>query len=289
MAEAGAQGGAGDAGGGAGAGAGGEGGAAPWFAGIQDADLRGFAETRGWTGVDQVVESYRNAEKMLGVPKDKLLRIPEGNDPAQQAEFYAKLGRPEKPDGYKVPDAYKQDAVVGGFRDTAHALGLSDKQFEGALDWYTKTVTGFQQQEQQRAEQQAEADLATLRDEWGMAFDQRIEMGRRVARTFGVDEATMTKMEAAMGTAAFMRHFAGIGEKLGEDNFVDSGGAAGSRILSPEGAKARITELKNDKGWFDKFIAGDVEAKAEWDRLHVMAYPGTTESGPVPGMNPKEK
>ena len=45
-------------------------------------------------------------------------------------------------------------------------------------------------------------------------------------------------------------------------------------LASCEAARARINELKNDRGWFAKFQAGDIAAQTEWKNLQAAAAAG---------------
>jgi hypothetical protein len=42
--------------------------------------------------------------------------------------------------------------------------------------------------------------------------------------------------------------------------------------MTVEAAKVRIGQLKSDKEWVAKYAAGGADQKAEWDRLHKIAY-----------------
>jgi len=57
-------------------GAGGAGG--EWYAGIADEGLRGYVQTKGFKDPGALAESYRNLEKLQGVPQERLLKLPPG-------------------------------------------------------------------------------------------------------------------------------------------------------------------------------------------------------------------
>jgi len=121
--------------------------------------------------------------------------------------------------------------------------------------------------------------METLHKEWpGEVFNQKQELARRAVREFVVplvgekiagEKASeiLGKVEDAIGTSAFMKLFAMIGEKAGvEDKFVDGG--RNGFDMSPAAARARLDMLKLDKEWSGKVIAnpGGPE-RQEWDRL----------------------
>jgi hypothetical protein len=127
-------------------------------------------------------------------------------------------------------------------------------------------------QEQQYKTAVAE-DTNKLKSEWGGAFDQNVNVAKRAAQEFGVDAATIDKMESAMGFSGVMKFFNTIGSKLGEHAFVDgSGGEGFNGAMTPNAAQSRIRQLQNDGDFVKKYIAGNVDARAEMERLHKMAY-----------------
>jgi hypothetical protein len=66
--------------------------------------------------------------------------------------------------------------------------------------------------------------------------------------------------------------FRNIGTKIGESSFIsnESGGGGGATVMTKDSAKARLDELKADKGWTTKLLAGDIATKREWENLTVL-------------------
>jgi hypothetical protein len=44
-------------------------------------------------------------------------------------------------------------------------------------------------------------------------------------------------------------------------------------MLTPVGAQTRIKQLQGDKDWTAKYLGGNIQARAEMERLMQMAYP----------------
>ena len=273
-AAAGAMGGAGVPGAGDG-GNGGQGGGTPpasWLDSITDNDLRGYVENKGWKDPRELADGYRNLEKLLGGEK---LPLPKGEDDAEGwARVYDKLGRPQAADAYKIPTMGDgQDQFVKDVQGKFHELGLTEKQGNALAEWYHGVQKGMVDTTLAGSAQQAEADLAALKTEWGGAYDENIEFGRRAAREYGLDEAKLNKMEQALGTGEMLKLMASIGRSQGEASFNKGDGGSGSFGMTPAQAQARIGELKADKGWTQKYVAGDADARAEFARLHQLAFP----------------
>lgn len=241
-----------------------------WYDSIQSEDLRGFAQNRGWQDVGQVVESFRNAEKLLGVPKDQLLRMPQGDDAQAWDAFYEKIGRPAKPDGYKLP---VPDGDTGEFAKVAsnwfHKAGLNTKQAEGLATEWNAYMTQVLADQDAAQSAQSERELGDLRKEWGNAYDSRVELGRRAAREFGVEGETLTAMENAVGTAKLLKLFANIGEKFGESSFVEGsqGGQNSMMTMTPTAAKAKYDELRRNPEWVAKALTPGTREHEEKKRI----------------------
>lgn len=244
-----------------------------WTDAITDQDLRGFVQTRGWKDPGSLAESYRNLEKLTGVPADKIIKLPGEDDTEGWNSVWGRLGRPETPDGYNLP---LPDGVPGDFAKTAaakfHELGIPAKQAEALTAWWNEQSTTAQQQQMQAREQQAEIDLNQLRQEWGQTYDAEIEKARRAVRQFGVEQEQLQKIEDAIGTAQLMKLWAKIGNSLGEASFEGGETGAKSFGVSKDAAVAKINALKSDQAWTAKYLSGDAQAKAEMERLMQLAY-----------------
>lgn len=253
---------------------GGQGGTPPasWLDSITDNDLRGYVENKGWKDPRELADGYRNLEKLLGGEK---LPLPKGDDDAEGwNRVYDKLGRPQAADAYKIPTLGDgQEQFVKDVQGKFHELGLTEKQGNALAEWYHGIQKGMVDQTLAGSAQQAEADLASLKTEWGGAYDENIEFGRRAAREYGLDEAKLSKMEQALGTGEMLKLMARIGRSQGEASFQRGDGGSGNFGMTPAQAQARIGELKADKAWTQKYVAGDADARAEFARLHQLAFP----------------
>lgn len=277
------QGSAGGAGGNAGAGGGGgtgASGAVDWLNGLSD-DARGFIQNKGFKGPSDLLDSYRGLEKLRGVPQERLLALPEKADDADaMGKIYDRLGRPAKPEEYKLPEpkgAKADEKFMEWAKGTFHKLGLSSQQAANlTAEW-----NNFSESMMSGQTQAFQAELAKqegqLKVEWGVDHDRNVAIAKKAAATFGISGEMIDQLESVMGFAGVMKHLHGIGSKLGEADFVDGGNGGGKNFggMSANGAQARIKELTQDKGFMAKLMAQDTAAKDEWNKLHAAAYPGT--------------
>ena len=119
--------------------------------------------------------------------------------------------------------------------------------------------------------------LENLKTEWGQAHDQNWKLAERATKQFvpaandAERGAILTKIERAMGTEAFVKMFARIGEGLTEHK-LHGGGEGNGLIPTPAQARQRIAELMNDKDWSKAYTAGDKNKLKEMTDLHALAY-----------------
>lgn len=250
-----------------------------WYSSF-DTDTVGWLENRGLTKLDsnaalpEVIKGFRNAEKYIGTPAESLIKLPKADAPDEAwNEVYTKLGRPSDPKEYSLPIP---DGIDPAYAESAkakfHEIGLTARQAKALAEWNNEYV-GKQvgNQEQQYKTAVAEQTNA-LKAEWGQAFDQNVNIAKRAAQEFGVDAATIDRMEAAMGFDGVMKFFNAIGSKVGEHSFVDGESQGFNGGMTPNAAQSRIRQLQNDGEFVKKYIAGNVEARTEMERLHKLAY-----------------
>lgn len=256
----------------AGAGAG----AADWTSAFPD-EIRGVIQTKGWKNPGDVINSYSNLERLLGADKaGRGVVLPKDDAPAEEwAAFHNRLGRPESPDGYKIP---VPDGDAGGFAKQAsqwfHEAGLTAKQAETLAAKWNEHVGGNMQQQQAQYEQQTALDLQDLQKAWGPQFEQNAELARRARREAGLTDQEGQAIERALGLKKAAEVFSFLGKQFAEAPVKGGEGAGAGRFGgTPEDAKARIAALKGDAAWTSKYLSGDVDARAEFERLHKIAFP----------------
>lgn len=242
-----------------------------WYDSIEDSELKGYVQNKGWKDPVELATGYKNLEKLLGGEK---IPMPKGADDAEGwNRVYDALGRPKSADEYKLP---VPEGDSGEFAKAAagkfHELGITAQQAEQLAAWYNEMGQSALQAQTQQSSQKVEQDLSALKGEWGTAWDENINLGQRAAREFGLDQAKLTAIENAMGTGEMLKFMARIGRGLTEHNF-EGGKSTQSFGMTPEAARERIGALRNDQAWATKYMSGDVEAQAEMKRLMAIAFP----------------
>ncbi len=270
----------------AGAGAAGASTAAPVaFAESLPEDIRGEAVFRDIKDLGSLAKGYLHAQRLIGHDPKNLLVMPAPDDADAWNGVYARLGRPEKPDGYQLaaaPEGVQPDeALRGTFLAKAHEAGLSNKQADALYSWWNGEAATRAQAAAQAATQAQDAATASLKSEWGQAYDQRLDAARRALAHYG-DEKLAAKMEATgLGNDPdVVRLFAKLGAQLQEDGLVGRAGEGAPGMASPGEARQQISGLYTDKtfmaSYMDKRSPGHAEAVARMAALHEQAYPQTS-------------
>jgi hypothetical protein len=250
-----------------------------WAAGLEP-ELRGLAEAKGWASPAEAMRSYQALERMLGA--DKLALPGKEAGPEAWEAVWRKLGRPAKPEGYqlaKPAGATEYDEAVAQWaRGAFHKAGLPQRMAAELHDGF------FKQRAEARAaaaaaERRAEAELdAALTRDWGPTRDAKIAMARRAAQSFVEEPEAVPRLEQALGTAAVLKMFAKIGEAMGEDRLLGSGGPGGR--LAPADAEAEIRRIRNEAvrdprhPLVDKTHPDHARLVREMEGLYQAAYPG---------------
>jgi hypothetical protein len=246
---------------------------AAWNAGF-DEDTSAYVTSKGWQSPNDLLTSYRNLEKFAGGSKN-LLELPGVDaDPSAWDAVYNKLGRPASPDKYglEVPEGGNPE-LVNWFSNTAHKLGLTDKQAKALYTEWNGMTGSMQEQMMQQMAQQSEKAINDLKSEWGQGFDKMIDSGKRAVRALGLDEGKLSEYESKLGTADMLKLFATLGQKMGEDSF-EGGERSGSGAfgLTPALAKQQIADLKMDKQFMSEYIGGNPDAVNKMKRLMEAAH-----------------
>lgn len=177
--------------------------------------------------------------------------------------------RPKTPDEYKLPDTdvFKNlkldDAGAKAFRQEAHDMGLSQKQYEAIMGKWASLAPELVNAGQVET---AETAIAALKDAWKDQYDANIKESFRVV-TQVAEKAGISFEEAekAIGNnATALRLFAALGAEMQEDRTpaAANGGTGG-------GAQTREQYVaENWKAYSDPT---DPKHKAVTERANALA------------------
>lgn len=252
-------------------------------------DIRGEATFKDIKDLGALAKSYHSAQKMLGVPKDQLLRLPADDKPESWAPVYDKLGRPAKADGYtiKVPDgapAPEAEAKTAMFAK-AHELGFSQKQLDGMYGFL------YEQAAVVGAKTKADHDAAiaqsvtTLKTEWGQAYDQKMTQAMDTVSYYDDTLKMGGNLKKALDTTGLGNNpgmaklFAALAANLKEDGKLTGKAFGGDAVLAPVEARQSISALKSDTQFMKNYMnpnkrdQAHIDAVAKMEALYKIAYP----------------
>lgn len=211
-----------------------------WLAGLSE-ENRNLVQAKQWGSPEAAVKSYRELEAHAS----KALRPPGEDATAEEWDaFYAKLGRPEKPEGYEfaLPEGLPEDlpyddTFAQKFKAWAHDQGLTPKQAHALHDAYVQDFAGQVQSAREAEGKAVEEAHQTLVKEWGNpdtdTYKRKVEMMSRAARQLGGNDlyGELAEMGAITKSGEVKRPqlakaLASVGEKLfAEDNLFGGPGS----------------------------------------------------------------
>jgi hypothetical protein len=228
--------------------------------------------------VENLARSYVNAQRLIGTDK-----IPMPANPTEEDldRIYDRLGRPSTPDDYGIAadGSVVTDEVAKEYSDIAHKLRLTPDQAQGILDYYRGTVEKSGAATLEMAEVAREETVSSLKQEWGRAFEQKVDAAARVAQEFGNPEMfdiTLQDGSKLGDNPDFIKAFAKIADfrqsVTSEDTVADM---SQSNVMTPADAKAEIEAIMNDKGhpyWDRKNLVGRQQAVERVQELWGMVH-----------------
>jgi len=226
--------------------------------------------------VGELAKGYTEAQKLIGA---KGVIIPsEKADPKEIEKFYNSIGRPEKPEGYKLspienlhPSIQITPEAEAGFKALVHKHGLTAKQADGLYKEYFGMMSGqMAKNDEQTAAAKHEAEKA-LRSEWGAEFDQNLAKVKKIAIKYGGKDMTDYLNEGPGNDPRLAKFLGTIAKKFSEDGYVK-----GEAVTTSEktDAERKITDIMLNKThpyWVQG--PGHAEAVAEMKRLQTIVHP----------------
>jgi len=227
-----------------------------WKASLSE-EVRSDKSLENIKDIEGLAKSYVHAQKMVGSDK-----IPVPNKYATDKDWdavYEKLGRPKSADGYKYDlpqDKQVDEASLKEFSSQAHKLGLLPTQANGVVKFYNEMTAKSIQDADSKALTARETSTKELKQEWGQAFDQKINQAATLAKSVGATELFDTNL--ADGTKlgdhpVMIKAFAELAGKMGEDTITQASGPA---YLTPNQIEKQIGELTQP-------------GSAYWDKNHM--------------------
>lgn len=251
---------------------------APTWFDAADAETKGYITNRGLDKLKpeeaalNAIKAHREAMVKLGAPADQLIRMPkDAGDQEAWDKLYGAIGKPKDAAGYDFSAAKNLDEDAQTFlRELAFKSNVSKSAAEALAlalsERSAKTLTDSGAE----AAAKAALELTELKKNWGFGFEANKLVAQRAVEALGVTPEAVAAFEGKVGYKAVMEMFHKIGTKIGEDKFITS--QVTGAVMSVDGAKERITSLKNDAEFRTKLLAGGIAQQKEWNDLHRIAF-----------------
>lgn len=242
-------------------------------------DLRGEKSLEVIKTLPDLVKRTVNAERLVGRSK---IPIPtEKSNPEEWAAYWDAGGRPKTPDDYKfdVPEDLKElfpDERLAAMRKLAYAGGASQKLFQTYMQAEVEQSLSLLKAQDELEEQQKREAEETLRKEFGGAYDERLQVAKRlVAEALPGEENRMAFLEKYGNDPTFIRFASVVGARLVEHKAL----IADLTKDTPREALAKVDELRATPGYLN--VGSDMPKEqreaitAQIRELMKQAYPET--------------
>jgi len=241
---------------------------------------------RGWDKLDpaaaavEAAKSHAAAQKLIGVPPESVVKLPkDATDPSYQGILDRVLGMstPKTPeeytfDGIKFKDGRDLDEDnVKFMREVAAKYKLPISAARGIAADLAAKVEDTGQNDAAAIETTKAANQVALRTAWGGTYDQNAFSATRAAEGVGFTPEVLAAMATlpAEKYVANMNALLKLSSQLNEATILRGGAPVRDPTagFSADQARARLDQLKEDRVWGQKFLAGDADATAEFQKL----------------------
>jgi len=216
-------------------------------------ELQEDATIKKFTSVHALAGAYVNAQKLIG--GDKIAVPGKHTTEDDWKEIHKKLGLPEKIEDYGIK--FKEGVSVDeqfatSFKQQAHAAGVLPKQAQALAEWFSDRIMANQVNQSEKIKQQFEANVNTLKKDWGNAYELNVNRANKAIMDLGGKEMVEYVNKSGMGSdPAFLKFLAKVGETVfTEHKFVDGQGGAGT--MGPKELEAEIKKIQANPAYFDK-------------------------------------
>jgi len=228
-------------------------------------NIRLLMEKKKWTNINQVFDSYSELEKFKGIGEH--LVIPEAEDAEGWENVYKQLGRPETYDKYELSyggEVPISDELVGQFKQFAHGLGLTQKQFDSIVNFQLDAVSAQEEAYNGQTATQKETNIQALKQKWGEAnYEVKVKGARIIADSLGIYNTLEAKGLASDPDIINMLDV--IANRTAEDVITPSTSLAAQKSPLEE-----LEEIKKSKSFIEKFDPKHKETMARFLELNQI-------------------
>ena len=235
-------------------------------------EYQGEKSLQNFQDMNGFVKSYLSAQRLVGLDKIAIPNHLATDDDWDQV--YQKLGRPNNPNEYKynLKDSKLDDNSLKAFSEHAHKLGLLPKQADGIINYYNELANASVIDANSKAETSRLEAEKTLRQEFGPAYNNKINAAKNLASaTLGDDFLSNTILAdgSKLGdNPTVVKAFANLASKLSEDTIVK--GDSPSYMTTSEIEKQIATLTQPNTPYWNKQHPNHAQAVKEVFELNEL-------------------
>jgi len=239
-------------------------------------DVRSEPSLKNFQDAGQLAKSYVHAQRMVGADK---ISVPTKHATDEDwNQVFSKLGVPDSPDKYEVKYELQEganDTPVKNFIAEAHKLNLLPHQVQGVLNYYSQLEQNANDSQQKDMELNKIENESTLRKEWGLAYDKKMNAANNVFKNFFATDLADVKLQdgTPLGNhPGFVRSLSEMASKFSEDSM--GAGQEESGGITPAEADREIQKILGDPNhpYFQKNHPGHKAAVDEMFKLNNMKF-----------------
>lgn len=225
--------------------------------------------------VGDLIKGHSEVVKLVGA---KGVILPgENAKPEEIEKFYNSIGRPEKPEGYKLspienlhPELKITPEAEAGFKALMHKHGIPAKQADGLYkDYFSMVSSSLTKRDEQMGVAKHEAEKE-LRANWGPDYEKNLNSAKHLIEKFGGPNAREAFGDLG-NNPAVLKTIANIAKKFSEDGFIKGDTVTDMEVTN---AKKEIEDIMLNKA-HPYWVAGPGHAEAveKMKRLQSMVHP----------------
>jgi hypothetical protein len=248
--------------------------------GIRAKPTIGYWQNKAWKADDPVsialeaTKAAREAQRFVGAPPEQLIRLPkDAKDEAGWNSVWNRLGKPADPKGYDFTDVKFADgsAIKDSLADTIRKTAFENNIPKDAAAAFARSLVKHMDSEDttEAGEVKAkyDASLQRLKETWGTNGNINLVTAAEGARKLGISPELQQKVMETLGADVAAEMFRKAGQGLSEDKLVEGNKNAPATV---DAARARRTELMQDKDWVTRYRKGGVAEKREMHNLNQI-------------------
>jgi len=248
-----------------------------WYDSLSD-EYKSNPNVTKYKSQEDFLNGHINLTKKIG---EKGLTKPETDEDWNNA--YAFLGKPETIEGYEytpneeLPDEIQlNEQMATSFKEVAHEIGLNPNQYKKLMSSYmAMNEQGFKERKEQM-DAELLASEKELKETWGQAYDQNIEMARNIVKKYD-NGGKLTKLletpfnGSSLGNnPVLLNMLANVAKSTMEDGGLVGRGAG---IPTSEDLETELGKLINHPAYLDGNNPEHKQIAKQVSNIYKKLYP----------------